>query len=143
MRKKTLINVVVGICIFLFFYILNSSNPVKFVIQDINKGFKGVIVDKYTVRQGVYPTFLKVRSQNEILDISPSSQIMHFAEIGDSIIKVKGENICYIIKGNDISKEFFYVSISKEQRENKSFPSQWKNKWMGATFILDSVYNAR
>lgn len=139
--KKVLIKVITAISLLLFFYMLNSSNQIKFVVKDIQMNFNGVIVDKYTVREGVYPTFLKVRTDNDIIDISPSFKILYFAEIGDSIIKVKDENICYIINKNGVRKTFFYVTISKSQRDDKNFPQEWKNKWMGATTLLDSIYD--
>ena len=140
MKSKVLMKIVIALSLLLFFYILSSSNQVKFVVRDIQMEFKGVIVDKYTVREGVYPTFLKVSANEKNLDINPSFQILHFADVGDSIIKIKDENICYVIKKNGMSKKFFYVSISRSQRDDKNFPEQWKDKWMESTILLDSVY---
>lgn len=46
------------------------------------------------------------------LDINPSFQILNFSDIGDSIIKIKDENICFVIKKNGTSKKFSYVEAS-------------------------------
>lgn len=143
MKNKVLMKIVLAIALLLFFYILMPSNQVKFVVRDIQMDFKGVIVDKYTVREGVYPTFLEVRANEKNIDINPSFQILHFADIGDSIIKIKDENICYVVKTNGMRKKFFYVSISRSQRDDKKFPKEWKDKWMGSTILLDSVFDSK
>lgn len=131
--KKTMI------LLFSFIFI-QCSNDVKFVVQDIESTFSGTIVEKYSVREGVGATFLKIKTSNNFIEINPSFLIVDYCQIGDSIIKLKNENICYIIKKNGVKKKFYYVSISLKQRENSNFPIKWKNKWMGSTTILDSVY---
>lgn len=60
MNHKVLKRLGFVLSLLLLFYILKPSNQVKFVIHDIQKEFRGLIIDKYTVREGVYSTFLKV-----------------------------------------------------------------------------------
>ena len=112
------------------------------MIQDIQKEFRGLIIEKYTVRVGVYLTFLKVniKEGKEYIDINPSFKILHYSDVGDSIIKLKDENTCYVVKKNGEKKKFSYVSISQSQRDDKEFPEKWKDKWMESTIVLDSVY---
>lgn len=50
--------------------------------------------------------------------------------MGDSIIKVKDENLCYIRKSNGQSKVFYYVRVSMKTRKHWTFPKEWKDKWM-------------
>lgn len=142
MNHKVLKRLGFVLSLLLLFYILKPSNQVKFVIHDIQKEFRGLIIDKYTVREGVYSTFLKVNINEgkEYIDINPSFKILHYSDVGDSIIKLKDENICYVLKKNGVKKKFSYVSISQSQRNDKNFPEQWKDKWMESTILLDSVY---
>lgn len=129
-NKKNIIAFLITISFFVFVYFLQSSTGVKFVIRDIHIGFTGTITDKYTVRKGVEPTHLKIKTEKGEIEINPSYYIVDYASIGDSIIKPKDDNVCYIIKPNGVRKQFFYTGITKKQREDSKFPEEWKNKWM-------------
>jgi len=129
-NKKTITAFLLTISLLIFIYLIQSSNGVKFVIRDIHANFKGKIINKYTVRKGISPTHLKVKTMDSEIEINPSYIIVDYANIGDSIIKPKDDNVCIIIKSNGVRKKFFYTGITKEQREDSKFPKEWKNKWM-------------
>lgn len=129
-KKKVFIIILVIISFLVFIYFIQSSNQVKFVVRDIHMDFKGVVIKKYSVRKGVEPTYLKVKTESNEIDIIPSYEIVDFANVGDSIVKLKDENICYVIKRIGGKRKFFYTDISMEQRNNNKFPKEWKNKWM-------------
>ena len=57
-------------------------------------------------------------------------RIMNYINVGDSLIKIKDENICYVKKPNGEKKQFYYTRISMKDRSHWTFPKEWKNKWM-------------
>ncbi len=58
--------------------------------------------------------------------------------IGDSIIKVKSENLVYIKKPDSSISEFFFTRIPMKNRMNLYFPTEWKNKWMESS-VFDTI----
>ncbi|MDN3707101.1 hypothetical protein QW060_08130 [Myroides ceti] len=58
------------------------------------------------------------------------SEIMDYISVGDSLIKIKDENICYVKKPNGDKKEFYYIRIPLKNRNHWTFPKEWKDKWM-------------
>lgn len=88
------------------------------VINEVNFEFKGIVLDKYSTRD-VPPTHLKIKTENNnIIKISPDKLVVDNTSVGDSIIKVKSENLVYIKKSDSTISEFFYSNINEESNEN-------------------------
>lgn len=115
----------------LFFYLpkIGRENGVKLTIKKINEEYKGVVIDKYAVRD-TPPTHLKIRVSDYDIDICPNKEITKEVIIGDSIIKPKNENIIYLIKPDGTRKQFYYIKLSFKTRNSDFFPKEWKNKWL-------------
>ena len=127
---KILGSLILIICLFILIHnFVTRKNNIEILVQEIKSGFSGKITDKYAVRN-TPPTHLKIKTENEILEISPNSEIVKIAEIGDSIIKPKNENWVYIKKSNGDRLKLFYTRISFETRKNENFPKKWKNRWL-------------
>ena len=131
--KKVIISISTIAIFFLLVYFvkINISIPsgIQIKIDEITLGFKGVISDKFSVRN-TKPTHLKVKTENGFVEISPYQKIVDLAEIGDSLIKPKNQNFVYLKKRNGQVHEIFYTRLSLKTRNHKSFPQEWKDKWM-------------
>ena len=123
-----------GIVAFIVFLvsIIREVNYSSLIKRDIKDSFRAIVVDIYNPREWIkQPNYMKVRKQNEeYLDIYLTNELLNYISIGDSLIKIKDENICYVKKPNGETKEFYYVRIPKENRNHWTFPKEWKNKWM-------------
>jgi|TARA_R110000764_G_scaffold239818_1_gene340134 hypothetical protein len=98
-------------------------------IDEIATGYEGIISDKFSVRN-TKPTHLKIQTAKGFIEISPYQKIVDSAEIGDSLIKPENQNFVYLKKRNGQVHEIFYTKLSLETRNHKSFPKEWKEKWM-------------
>lgn len=127
---KFILSIILGVVFFTFIHkCMVEPNGVKIKISEIKEEYKGVVIDKYSTRD-TPPTFLKILvSDNKVIDVSPYEAVVDNAEIGDSIIKVKNENIVYLKRDNEPVKTYFYTKISYKTRNNKRFPKEWKDKW--------------
>lgn len=128
---KFILSIILGIVFFTFIHkCMEEPNDIKITISQIKEEYKGVIIDKYSTRN-TPPTHLRVLVNNiEKIQISPYEAVVDNAEIGDSIIKVKNENIVYLKRDNEPVKTFFYTKISYKDRRSKRFPKEWKDKWL-------------
>ncbi|MBA5793632.1 hypothetical protein H1R17_05365 [Flavobacterium sp. xlx-214] len=104
----------------------------KYLIKDVEMEYKSVVIDLYNPREWIKdPTFMKLRkNNNEEIDVYLTDELFKYIAIGDSLIKIKNENSCYVKKPNEDKKHFFYRRISKEDRNHWTYPKEWKNKWM-------------
>lgn len=131
--KKILISTLIISLFFLFVFLIKAyvSVPggVQIKINEIEKGYKGIITDKFAVRN-TKPTHLKIKTETDYIEISPNQKIVELAEIGDSLIKPKNENIVFLKKSDGEVYESFYTKLSKKTRNNDRFPKEWKGKWM-------------
>lgn len=59
-----------------------------------------------------------------------TNELLNYIAVGDSIIKIRDENICYVKKPNGETKAFYYVRIPREKRNHWTFPEEWKDKWL-------------
>jgi|GEM_PF-2671988 len=127
---KVPLSIILGVSFFIFVEkCMVEPNNTRIIVSQIKEEFKGVIVDKYSTRN-TPPTHLRVLINNkENIQISPYESVVDYAEIGDSIIKIKNENIVYLKRENEVVKTFFYTKISYKTRRNKHFPKEWKDKW--------------
>lgn len=118
--------------VFFVFSKIGDNSNVKILVQKIENEYSGIIIDKYNPREWMDElTAIKVKNSNgEIEDFPMRSEIMDYIEVGDRIIKLKDENICYIINPKGEKKEFFYVRISMNTRNHWAFPKEWKDKWL-------------
>lgn len=125
------------ILFFSFVFLLNKyvtePRDLEATISDINAGFKGVIVRKYSLRNTL-PTCMTVQMENgKSIEICPDDELVTSSKIRDTIIKPKGENYVYIVNNEGKCVKYFYVRISNEDRKNKNFPQSWRNKWMDSS----------
>lgn len=98
-------------------------------IDEIATGYDGIISDKFSVRN-TKPTHLKIKTATGFIEISPYQKIVELAEIGDSLIKPANENFAYLKKQNGQMIEIFYTKLSQRTRNHRSFPKEWREKWM-------------
>lgn len=125
--------------VILFFatiFLLNRYSEfrdLQMTVDEINSEFSGVVIQKYSLRK-TRPTCLRLQTiKNKTIEICPDDQVVEYAQTGDSIIKLKGENVVYVIDKNGRKTELFYVRISNKDRENKNFPEHWRDKWMDSS----------
>ena len=123
-----------GIVVFIFIvvYGVMELNYNKSLIKNIKDEYKAIIIETYNPREWmIEPTFVRMRKNNNIEEsFAPGNEIMNYISVGDSLIKIKDENICYVKKPNGEKKKFYYIRISMRDRSQWTFPKEWKNKWM-------------
>lgn len=102
------------------------------LMKEIGMGYRSIIVSIYNPRECVKdPNYMKVRKTNdEEMDVYLTEELLKYITVGDSLIKIKDENICYVKKPNGEKKQFYYTRISMKDRSHWTFPKEWKNKWM-------------
>ena len=108
---------------------VSYNSLIKKAIED---SYKSTIIDIYNPREWIKePNYMKVlKDNNEVLDVYLTEELIKYISVGDSLIKIKDENICYVKKPNGDKKEFYYIRIPLENRNHWTFPKEWKNKWM-------------
>ncbi len=124
--------VIVGIviCVIIFSIFKSVSNPGSLTIKKIQNEYIGEIVDIYSSRKNVSPTFIKVKINNsKYVDLSVSKKVIDYSEIGDSVVKLKNDNVITILKENK-TKSFPFMKISENLRNHYTFPSEWKDRWI-------------
>lgn len=123
-----------GIVFFIFIvvYGVKEFNYSKNLIKNIKDEYKAIIIEIYNPREWMKePTFVRMRKINNTVEsLAPGTDIMNYINVGDSLIKIKDENICYVKKPNGEKKQFYYTRISMKDRSHWTFPKEWKNKWM-------------
>ncbi len=62
-------------------------------------------------------------------ELSVSNEVIKFAKIGDTVIKLENDNTITIQNKNK-TKSFQFKIISDKLRRHKNFPPEWKNKWL-------------
>lgn len=140
MRKRVFI--IASMCVFLFncrdFMDTVSLNAlVNGTTKMIRSDYKGIIIEKYAPRE-TKPNYIKIKTlENEIIDIGPNRTFVDNVIVGDSVFKVKNENKVIIKKSNGEKFSYFYTYISKEIRNHKDFPKEWKGKWAESTITVD------
>ena len=102
----------------------------KFTIEEIRREYKGEIIDIYSSRKNVTPTFLEIKTKNDIIDVSVNNNVIDYSSIGDSIFKIKNENIITVKNKMMEEKSFYLFQISEKLRNHRNFPKEWKKKWM-------------
>ncbi len=112
--------------------IIREVNYSHLIIKAVKEEYKAVVLEKFNPKEWS-DIMTQVKLQNEKKEIKEkvlSYEIMEYISIGDSLIKIKDENICYVKKPNGEIKEFYYTRISMKDRSHWTFPKEWKNKWM-------------
>ena len=110
---------------------IHQSSYGEFTINEIRREYKGVIVQIYSSKSDISPTFIKIRdSSSRFQDLSVLEDVINYVELGDSLIKPKNENVL-MIKRNGKTKTFFYSIISEKLRKHRKFPDEWRDKWLG------------
>lgn len=123
-----------GIIFFIFMIvtIIREVNYNSLIENDIKDNYRAIIIEKYNRRKSMdVMTSVLIKRNDGIEEGFPlRSEIMDYISVGDSLIKIKDENICYVKKPNGDKKEFYYIRIPLENRNHWTFPKEWKNKWM-------------
>ena len=105
-------------------YLANA--PGKY-IRDINREYKGVIINRFYQRG----TQLTIRTtENKSFDVALlSGDLIKEGAIGDSIEKLPGDNYV-ILNKNGVKMKLLYRHIPDYIRNNHRWPAEWKNKWL-------------
>ncbi len=102
------------------------------VVPNIKKAISGVVTEKYSYRTNHPPNYLII---NEVDTIYASNQnFVRKVNLGDSIVKKQDDNIIRVYNKNKLVIETWHMLIPQYLREDSSFPEEWKNKWLEATF---------
>lgn len=136
MKKEDLKFYIIFLGIIAFIVLIGSVirevNYSSLIKRDIKESFKAIVVDIYNPREWIkQPNYVKIRTKNKKhLDVYLTNELLNYISIGDSLIKIKDENICYVKKPNGEQKQFYYTRISMKARSHWTFPKEWKDKWM-------------
>lgn len=116
---------------------LEYNHSLKTLIEKIEKPFNGIVVDTISFRKGVKATHIVLSSGDTIFPTN--GKVIESVSIGDYIYKYSKDNYVYVvrIKEKDTVKLWF-LKISEKYRNDASFPEEWKNKWLEATFDLSN-----
>ena len=128
-------NIIFFGCVFFILLFISGIKEIpysKSLIENIKDEYKAIINETYNPREWMKePTFIRIRKNNNTVEnLAPGTEIMNYVAVGDSVIKIKGENICYEKKPNGEKKQFYYTRISMKDRSHWTFPKEWKNNWM-------------
>lgn len=114
--------------------IIREVNYSHLIIKAVKEEYKAVVLEKFNPREWIKePSHVKIKVDDYLekdVDFAFETVVMDYISIGDSLIKIKDENICYVKKSTGEVRKFYYVKISHEDREHWTFPKEWKNKWM-------------
>jgi len=129
--KKYLLPFISGIVLLVMLkFLIEDFTYGKFSVKEIRKGYEGVIVDIYSTREMISPTFLKIKTEDGVVNTSVNSDVIQFSSIGDSVFKKHNDNVITIIKKTNQEKKFYLIEIDEKLRNHKNFPKEWKNKWL-------------
>lgn len=103
-----------------------ANAPGKY-IRDINREYKGVIINRFYQRG----TQLTIRTtENKSFDVALlSDDLIKEGAIGDSIEKLPGDNYV-ILNKNGVKMKLLYRHIPDYIRNDHRWPAEWKNKWL-------------
>lgn len=112
--------------------IIREVNYNTLIKRDIKNSYSALVIEKFNPKEWTnIATQLRLKNINGNIDeIVLRSEIMDFISVGDSLFKIKCENLCYVKKPSGEVQEFYYVRIPKANRNHWTFPKEWKNKWM-------------
>lgn len=112
--------------------VIKEFNYNALIEKDIKDEYRAIVIEKYNRRKSMdIMTSVFIKRENGTEEGFPlRSEIINYISPGDSLIKIKNENICYVKKTDGEVKEFYFVRIPKENRNHWTFPKEWKNKWM-------------
>jgi|SRR5690606_597095 len=130
--KPYIIFLGIVVVIFLVVSVIREMNFNSLIKRDIKDEYTAVVVEKYNRRKSmdVMTSILIKREDGIEVGFPLRSEIINYISLGDSLIKIKNENICYVKKPSGEVQEFYYVRIPKANRNHWTFPKEWKNKWM-------------
>lgn len=130
---KTYVVGIILIVLFLIFIIwmLDFGRRPDIYINEIRKGYEGVVVDKVLKRT----TILRIKtSSDEIIEVGIlCKEFKDSAEIGDQIEKIPNENYVLLRKDSGVLK-LPYIYISEKVRSDRRWPKEWKDKWPESTY---------
>jgi hypothetical protein len=112
-------------------WMLDFGKRPDIYVDEIRKGYEGVIVDKFLKRT----TILKIKtSSSEIIEVGIlCNEVKDSAEVGDRIEKPPNENYVLLRKDSSVLK-LPYIYISQKVRSDRRWPKEWKDKWPESTY---------
>lgn len=122
-----------GVFLFtLFIYFVQEVNHSSLIKEYITEEYRGVVEEKYNPREWMkVVTHVKIKDQKDkIISRSISSEAMDYIEVGDSLIKIKDENLIHVVKQDGERTSFYYKRISMKTRNHWTFPEEWRDKWL-------------
>lgn len=110
MYFKSIIFGIIFIIIFFFIvFLINRITNNNATEKYLRLSFKGVIIESYSPRKKIQPTFLKVDNGIEIVLLPVSDEVIKFSDSGDSIVKNEAENLLTIRKRSGKIKTFIFL----------------------------------
>jgi hypothetical protein len=126
--RFVIFGIVICTIIFLIFKSVNNYGSLQ--IENIKNEYIGEIVDIFSTRKNLSPTFIKIKINNSTyIDLSVSENVIDYSEIGDSVVKLKNDNVITIFNEKK-AKSFPFMKISENLRNHDNFPSEWKGRWI-------------
>ena len=121
-----------GVLLFaLIVYAVQEVNHSSLIKRFIADEYEAIVTGKFNPKKWAdKPTQVKIKTTNTIKGIPIPSEIMDYIEVGDSLIKIKDENLVYVVKPSGERKSFYYKRISMKTRNHWTFPKEWRDKWM-------------
>lgn len=112
-------------------WIVDFGRRPDIYIDEIRKGYKGVVADKFVKRT----TILKIKTDSdELVEVGIlCNELKDIAEVGDRIEKVPNENYVLLEKDSSVLK-LSYIYISEKVRADRRWPKEWKDKWPESTY---------
>lgn len=125
-RQRKIAIICILSVIFLVVVASYFTNAPGLYILDINKGYSGIIINKYMQ----HATHLTIRTTDQnTLDVALlSDSLVLQSRIGDSIEKIPQDN--YVILNRDGQKrKLLYKHIPDYIRKDRRWPAKWKDLW--------------
>ncbi len=125
-RKEKIAIICILTAILLFVLASYLANGPGLYIRDINRGFSGVIINKYMQ----HATHLTIRTTgHDTLDVALlSDSLVQQSRIGDSIEKISEDNYV-ILHTNGQKRKLLYRHIPDYIRKDRRWPAKWKDLW--------------
>lgn len=136
--KKPLI-IVVFVGLFFIFFRRTSEHygSISLLKETIHQEYRAIIIEKFNPREWMEENIaIRVHNNYNLTDeIILRDEILDYIHPGDSIIKIKDENLVIIKKPGGEKRLFILKQISDKMRSRSNFPEAWKDRWV----TLDST----
>jgi hypothetical protein len=127
LKRKEKIAIICILTAILFLVVASYlANGPGLYIHDINKGYSGIIINKYMQ----HVNHLTIRTTgHDTLDVALlSDSLVLQSRIGDSIEKTPEDNYV-ILNSNGQKRKLLYKHIPDYIRKDRRWPAKWKDLW--------------